>query len=331
MERGLAQAEAHFMYRLQTVGGFGGKSDQLNAYNVFRGDPGFFAGGPRAVPRGHAANRSAPPRANTCRSIARVCSASFRAARPRSPSPAPSRWPSRDGGRSLAAAGRLARSRVSVFPRIVRHTLANGLKVRTVEHPGVPVVTFVMQINGGLGADPEGREGLASLTADMVDEGTGTLSAIDVSDALARIGAEYDVEVGADATMFTLTTLARFAGRGARLAVGHPDGAVDARIRLRARSPAAPGSAATAQGPAACGGRARVPAACCIRRTRTAISRSAATRRCARSRWTRSFGSTGRRFFRGVRRWSSRARCRTRNCWRLRGRCIRRVDAARKT
>ena len=43
MERVLAQAEAHFMYRLQTVGGFGGKSDQLNAYNVFKGDPGFFA------------------------------------------------------------------------------------------------------------------------------------------------------------------------------------------------------------------------------------------------------------------------------------------------
>ena len=43
-ERGLAQAEAHFMYRLQTVGGFGGKSDQLNAYNVFRGNPDFFAG-----------------------------------------------------------------------------------------------------------------------------------------------------------------------------------------------------------------------------------------------------------------------------------------------
>ncbi len=38
----LAQAEAQFVYRLQTVGGFGGKSDQLNAYNVFVGDPGFF-------------------------------------------------------------------------------------------------------------------------------------------------------------------------------------------------------------------------------------------------------------------------------------------------
>src|SRR6185503_2717613 len=43
MERAVAQAEAQFMYRLQTVGGFGGKSDQLNAYNVLRGNPGFFA------------------------------------------------------------------------------------------------------------------------------------------------------------------------------------------------------------------------------------------------------------------------------------------------
>jgi zinc protease len=42
MDRALAQAEAHFMYRLQTVGGFGGKSDQLNAYNVMKGTPGFF-------------------------------------------------------------------------------------------------------------------------------------------------------------------------------------------------------------------------------------------------------------------------------------------------
>jgi zinc protease len=42
MTRCLAQAEAHFIYRLQTVGGFGGKSDQLNAYNVFLGTPGFF-------------------------------------------------------------------------------------------------------------------------------------------------------------------------------------------------------------------------------------------------------------------------------------------------
>ena len=42
LERCLAQAESHFLFRLQTVGGFGGKSDQLNAYNVFLGNPGYF-------------------------------------------------------------------------------------------------------------------------------------------------------------------------------------------------------------------------------------------------------------------------------------------------
>ena len=40
--RGRVQAEAQFIFRLQTVGGFGGKSDQLNAYNVFLDDPAFF-------------------------------------------------------------------------------------------------------------------------------------------------------------------------------------------------------------------------------------------------------------------------------------------------
>ena len=103
------------------------------------------------------------------------------------------------------------------FPNIGRHQLPNGLEVRTVEHPTVPVLTFVIQVEGGSGADPLGAEGLAAMTADMVDEGTGSLSALDVSEALARIGAEYDVDVGPDVTTFSLTTLTRFARRGGTL------------------------------------------------------------------------------------------------------------------
>jgi predicted Zn-dependent peptidase len=103
------------------------------------------------------------------------------------------------------------------FPSIVRHTLANGLEIRTVEHFSVPVTAFVLLVRGGLGADPAGREGLVSLTADMVDEGTGELSAIGVSDAMARIGGDFDIEVGADASVFSLVTLERFSARGAQL------------------------------------------------------------------------------------------------------------------
>ena len=103
------------------------------------------------------------------------------------------------------------------FPEIARHTLDNGLQVRTVEHRTVPVVAFVLQVEAGSGADASDREGLAAIAADMVDEGTGALSAIDVSDALARIGGEYDVDVGPDVTTFSLVTLAKFAGRGGSL------------------------------------------------------------------------------------------------------------------
>jgi predicted Zn-dependent peptidase len=103
------------------------------------------------------------------------------------------------------------------FPEIVRHTLDNGLEVRTVEHASIPVITFVLQVDGGSGADSSDKEGLAAIVADMVDEGTGALSAIDVSDALARIGGDYDVDVSPDVTVFSLTTLTRFGVRGAAL------------------------------------------------------------------------------------------------------------------
>ena len=42
VECSIASIEADFVYRLQSVGGFGGLSDQLNAYNVYTGNPGYF-------------------------------------------------------------------------------------------------------------------------------------------------------------------------------------------------------------------------------------------------------------------------------------------------
>jgi zinc protease len=42
LQRGKVQAEAGFLHRLQTAGGFSGKSDQLNAYNIYRGTPDYF-------------------------------------------------------------------------------------------------------------------------------------------------------------------------------------------------------------------------------------------------------------------------------------------------
>jgi zinc protease len=42
VERAKNGFNADFVYRLQSVGGFGGRTDVLNQYNIFLGDPGYF-------------------------------------------------------------------------------------------------------------------------------------------------------------------------------------------------------------------------------------------------------------------------------------------------
>ena len=60
MERARTSADADFVYRTQTVGGFGGRSDLLNLYNVLTGDPGY---GPTDRARYAGADREALRRA----------------------------------------------------------------------------------------------------------------------------------------------------------------------------------------------------------------------------------------------------------------------------
>src|SRR5690606_36932160 len=56
-----------------------------------------------------------------------------------------------------------------------------------------------------------------SLTGDMLDEGSGDRTTLEMHEALARIGAQFDTEVGPDATFLTLTTLSRFRRDGMAL------------------------------------------------------------------------------------------------------------------
>lgn len=96
------------------------------------------------------------------------------------------------------------------FPVVRRRTASTGLRVWTVEHRDVPVVSFLLLLHAGSAADPVTQPGLAALTADMLDEGSGDRSALDIEDALSRLGAQFDTEVGVDATVLSLLTLSRF-------------------------------------------------------------------------------------------------------------------------
>jgi zinc protease len=99
------------------------------------------------------------------------------------------------------------------FPEIIKGSLPNGLAVWTVQHRNIPVQTMVLLVRVGSSEDPDDRPGLASLTGDMLDEGAGDHGALELNEALARLGAQFDTEVGPDATFLTLTTLSRFRRR----------------------------------------------------------------------------------------------------------------------
>jgi zinc protease len=101
-------------------------------------------------------------------------------------------------------------TRPFTFPDIHRRLLDNGLEVRAIAHRNVPVVSAALLVRGGTAADPLNRPGLAAFTADLLDEGSAGRSALEVSDLLARYGAEFDVDVGPDAIVMAVTTMTRF-------------------------------------------------------------------------------------------------------------------------
>jgi zinc protease len=102
-------------------------------------------------------------------------------------------------------------TRALPFPAIAKSTLPNGMRIWTVRHTQVPLVAFTLLVRRGAGADPAGKDGLAAVTADMLDEGSGELSAIQIHEALARLGAQFDTDIGSDATVASVTVLSRFA------------------------------------------------------------------------------------------------------------------------
>ena len=108
-------------------------------------------------------------------------------------------------------------ARPFTFPSIEKSTLPNGLGLWTVAHAQVPVVSLMMLVRCGAAADPPGMDGLAATTADMLDEGSGDRSAIEVHEALARIGAQFDTDIGSDAIVVSTTVLSKFTDRALSL------------------------------------------------------------------------------------------------------------------
>jgi predicted Zn-dependent peptidase len=68
----------------------------------------------------------------------------------------------------------------------------------------VPVVEVLLVVRAGATADPARRDGLARMTADMLDEGAGGKDALALADAVDFLGAQLDTEASWDASTVRL-------------------------------------------------------------------------------------------------------------------------------
>jgi zinc protease len=93
------------------------------------------------------------------------------------------------------------------FPALERATLTNGLKIVLAPRPSIPQVQLDLLLDAGYAADQHGVPGTASLAMAMLDEGTRTRTAIQISDELAALGANLYTGSRLDASAVSLEAL----------------------------------------------------------------------------------------------------------------------------
>jgi len=93
------------------------------------------------------------------------------------------------------------------LPKLQRTTLSNGLKVILAERHEVPLVNFWMTADAGYAADQFAAPGTASMTSSLLDGGTSTRTALQISDQLAMLGAELRAYSNLDLSIVQLSSL----------------------------------------------------------------------------------------------------------------------------
>jgi zinc protease len=223
-EAELAQAktviEAGFVRGIERIGGFGGKADVLAECAVFTGDPACYAKTLSVIEQSTVKDVQATA-AQWLGSGDYTLTVVPGERKPVVEAPAvkdlkPAVIPPADPkfttvpstvDRSLGVP-KTDRFPSLEFPFQHRATLSNGTKVLLAERPGLPVVQISMQFEGaGFASDTSGKDGLASFTTGMMDEGSGQLDALAFADRAEALGAIINTGATLDTSNVTLSAL----------------------------------------------------------------------------------------------------------------------------
>lgn len=195
LARAKAQHEANFVRGIERIGGFGGKSDRLAQSQTYLGNPDAY----------------------------KISSRRIQEATEEEVKAAANRWLS-DGvyvlevhpfppykaaatGADRSKAPEIGTSPGLKLPKLERATLSNGLKVILAERHEVPLVTFWLNIDAGYAADQSATPGTSSMTMALLNGGTKTRTALQISDQQALLGAQIGAGSDLDMSVVRLSAL----------------------------------------------------------------------------------------------------------------------------
>src|SRR5260370_36409989 len=111
------------------------------------------------------------------------------------------------------------------MPPHEKYVLKNGLTVLLLEKHAVPLINLYAIVKTGAAADPEGQDGLASVTAGLLRKGTKARTAQQFAADLDYIGGAFEADAGADFSSVSAEFLTKDLARGLELfsdALLHP-------------------------------------------------------------------------------------------------------------
>lgn len=196
LKRVRASYFADFIKGLERIGGFGGKSDLLAQYEVYGDSPDkykeilryYHEATPQLVLETAKKWLSAGRFTLVCTPYPEYSTTGKEADRSKVPE--------------------VDKSVNAKYPDIQRATLKNGMKVLLTRRTESPTVVTSLMFDAGYCTDKfGGKLGLASLSMDMLDEGTKSLNSLQISERLQLLGAGLNTSSDLDFSYVTLNAL----------------------------------------------------------------------------------------------------------------------------
>ncbi len=195
--------EAGFVRSLQRGAGI---ADRLNNYNTYLGDPGRFQWDLDRYLKATVADVQ-----KTARQYIDLNRRAFVNIYPMGDLAAAQTDIQRDAMPSAAAEPSFAP------PAIQQATLSNGMALLLVEKHQLPLVQVNYILKSGWASDPADKPGSARLTAELLDEGTKSRSALQIAEQAKAMGASLGTSSSFDGSFVTLNVLKRTLNEGLAL------------------------------------------------------------------------------------------------------------------